>query len=93
MKTGKPKLGLRISLCNEDGTLNEDPDMIRLFLDKVEPIDLGLIVIQFFETQLEEQEKEVFLLKWEQLRNNYGGKSAVFLYVFNENNTCGPSWP
>ena len=61
MKTGKPKLGLRISLCNEDGTLNEDPDMIRLFLDKVEPIDLGLIVIQFFETQLEEQEKEVFL--------------------------------
>ena len=61
MKTGKPKLGLRISLCNDDGTLNEDPDMIRLFLDKVEPIDLGLIVIQFFETQLEEQEKEVFL--------------------------------
>ena len=61
MKTGKPKLGLRISLCNEDGTLNEDPDMIRLFLDKVEPIDLGLIVIQFFETQLEEQENKVFL--------------------------------
>ena len=61
MKTGKPKLGLRISLCNEDGTLNEDPDMIRLFLDKVEPIDLGLIVINFFETQLEEQEDEVFL--------------------------------
>tara|TARA_B100001996_G_C18366008_1_gene479758 strand:- start:50 stop:271 length:222 start_codon:yes stop_codon:yes gene_type:complete len=61
MKTGKPKLGLRISLCNEDGTLNEDPDMIRLFLDKVEPIDLGLIVINFFETQLEEQKDEVFL--------------------------------
>ena len=61
MKTGKPKLGLRISLCNEDGTLNEDPDMIRLFLDKVEPIDLGLIVIQFFETQLEEQVNKVFL--------------------------------
>ena len=61
MKTGEPKLGLRISLCNEDGTLNEDPDMIRLFLDKVEPIDLGLIVIQFFETQLEEQENKVFL--------------------------------
>ena len=61
MKTGKPKLGLRISLCNEDGTLNEDPDMIRLFLDKVEPIDVGLIVIQFFETQLEEQENKVFL--------------------------------
>ena len=61
MKTGKPKLGLRISLCNEDGTLNEDPDMIRLFLNKVEPIDLGLIVIQFFETQLEEQENKVFL--------------------------------
>ena len=61
MKTGKPKLGLRISLCNEDGTLNEDPAMIRLFLEKVEPIDLGLIVINFFETQLEEQEDEVFL--------------------------------
>ncbi len=61
MKTGKPKLGLRISLCNEDVTRNEDPNMIRLFLDKVEPIDLGLIVIQFFETQLEEQENKVFL--------------------------------
>ena len=72
MKTGKPKLGLRISLCNEDGTLNEDPDMIRLFLDKVEPIDLGLIVIQFFETQLEEQENKVFLL-WIVIRNVFFG--------------------
>jgi len=35
--------------------------MIRLFLEKVEPIDLGRIVINFFETQLEEQEDEVFL--------------------------------